>query len=94
MKLHERRGTEDGLSPHLKELRKQLVEQDTFVKQMRVTRPEGPRQSLGPVLRQAMCGSRKRSRREHDMALVLRESPVWQGEPAQTGKQVITNAVR
>lgn len=25
---------------------------------------------------------------------VLRESPVWQREPAQTGKQVITHAMR
>lgn len=47
-----------------------------------------------PVLCQAVCGSRKRGKQEHDTALVLRESPVWQREPAQTGKQVITHAMR
>ena len=51
-------------------------------------------QLVGPALCQAVCGSRKRGKQEHAMAPVLRESPVWQRQPAQTGKQVITHAMR
>lgn len=85
---------EDDVGPLLKELRDCLVDGDAFVAQTRVTQPEVHMQLLGPALCQAVCGSRKRGKEEHDAALVLRESPVWQREPAQTGKQVITDAVR